>query len=55
MFKIYIKDFFLTLTIAISFGIKCKVEFNPIDRQFWIYTIWGISPITNETLNKYFI
>ena len=32
-----------------------KIEFNPIDKQFWIYTIWGYTTISKRLLDKYFI
>ena len=53
--KTCIKDFYLTPTMPIAFGTKCEVELNPIDKQLWIYTIWGMSPISKEALDKYFM
>ena len=55
MTKTCIKDYRLTPTIPIAFGTECKVELNPVDRQFWIYTVWGMAPISIKKLNEYFI
>lgn len=49
------RDFFLTPTMPIAFGTECDVELNPIDKQFWIHTIWGMSPISKKVLDKYFM
>lgn len=54
MIKTCIKDFRLTPTIPIACGCEYGVEWNPVDGQFWIYTVWGMSPISKETLNEYF-
>ncbi len=53
--KTCIKDFHLTPTMPIAYGTKCEVEMNPIDKQFWIYTIWGMSPIGKDVLDEYFM
>ena len=55
MTKQSIKSFWLTPTIPIVQYSVYNVELNPIDNQFWIYTVWGMSPISKEILNKYFI
>ena len=55
MTRTCIKDFWLTPTIPIACGTECEVEWNPIDRRFWIYTVWGMSPINKKTLDEYFI
>ena len=46
--KTCIKDFYLTPTIPIACYTECTVEFNPIDRQFWIYTIWGCRQLARK-------
>ena len=55
MTKQSIKSFWLTPTIPIVQYSVYNVELNPIDNQLWIYTVWGMSPISKEILNKYFI
>ena len=55
MIKQSIKDFYLTPTIPIVKYIVYKVELNPIDGQFWIYTIWGMPPISKKTLDTCFV
>ncbi len=55
MNKISIEDFWLTDTIPIVCNTEYKVEFNPVDKQFWIYTIWGYTTISKQLLDKYFI
>ena len=55
MTKQSIKSFWLTPTIPIVQYTEYKVELNPIDNQFWIYTVWGMSPISIKILNEYFI
>ena len=55
MVKTSIKDFWLTATIPIVCNTEYKIEFNPIDKQFWIYTIWGYTTISKRLLDKYFI
>jgi hypothetical protein len=55
MIKTSIEDFWLTDTIPIVCNTGYKVEFNPVDRQFWIYTIWGYTPINKQLLDRYFI
>ena len=53
--KTCICAFYLTPTMPIACYTECMVEFNPIDKQFWIYTVWGMSPIRKKTLDTYFI
>ena len=36
-------------------GTQYRVDFNPIDGQLRIYTVWGEVIVTAEFLNKYFI
>lgn len=55
MIKKSTEDFWLTNTIPIVCGMEYKVEWNPIDRQFWIYTVWGYTTISKQLLDKYFI
>lgn len=55
MIKTSIEDFWLTYTIPIVRGMEYKVEWNPIDQQFWIYTVWGYTTISKQLLDKYFI
>ena len=55
MIKKSIEDFWLTDTIPIVCGTEYKVEWNPVDRQFWIYTVWGYTTISKQLLDKYFI
>jgi hypothetical protein len=55
MIKKSIEDFWLTDTIPIVCGTEYKVEWNNIDRQFWIYTVWGYTTISKRLLDRYFI
>ena len=55
MIKKSIEDFWLTDTIPIVCETEYKVEWNNIDRQFWIYTVWGYTTISKRLLDRYFI
>jgi hypothetical protein len=36
-------------------GMEYKVEFNPIDKNLYIYTVWGFTTITTSQLSTHFI
>jgi hypothetical protein len=36
-------------------GMEYKVEFNPIDKNLYIYTVWGFTTITASQLSTHFI
>lgn len=36
-------------------GLEYEVEYNPIDRNLYIYTVWGYTTITPFALNSNFI
>ena len=54
MIKQSLKDFWLTPTIPIVKYVSYNIELNPVDNQFWIYTIWGNSPISKKVLDECF-
>ena len=36
-------------------GLEYKVDFNPIDKNLYIYTVWGYTTISTSQLNRYFV
>lgn len=36
-------------------GTEYKVEFNPIDKRLYIYTVWGYTTISPLIINSNFI